>query len=82
MPPFLPSFLDKIDVIKQADYVPSDQVCVRLWPQGWGSTALVVLRAIRVRPTDPLFVLGPARCRVLTSGIFETKFQVDKVNFQ
>lgn len=22
------------------------------------------------------------RCRVLTSGIFETKFQVDKVNFQ
>ena len=22
------------------------------------------------------------RCRVLTSGIFETRFQVDKVNFQ
>lgn len=22
------------------------------------------------------------RCRVLTSGIFETKFTVDKVNFQ
>lgn len=22
------------------------------------------------------------RCRVLTSGIFETKFQVEKVNFQ
>lgn len=22
------------------------------------------------------------RCRVLTSGIFETQFQVDKVNFQ
>lgn len=22
------------------------------------------------------------RCRVLTSGIFETRFQVEKVNFQ
>ncbi|CAG0913309.1 unnamed protein product [Notodromas monacha] len=42
-------FLDKVKVIKESDYTPTEQDILR--------------------------------CRVLTSGIFETKFQVDKVNF-
>ncbi|KAK7869562.1 hypothetical protein R5R35_003356 [Gryllus longicercus] len=42
-------FLDKVSVIKQPNYTPTEQDILR--------------------------------CRVLTSGIFETRFQVDKVNF-
>ncbi|CAL1541958.1 unnamed protein product [Lymnaea stagnalis] len=42
-------FLDRVHIIRQAEYTPSEQDILR--------------------------------CRVLTSGIFETKFSVDKVNF-
>ncbi|KAI8790037.1 guanine nucleotide-binding protein G(s) subunit alpha [Biomphalaria glabrata] len=42
-------FLDRVHLIKQPEYTPSEQDILR--------------------------------CRVLTSGIFETKFSVDKVNF-
>uniref|UniRef100_A0A0N5A8R2 Guanine nucleotide-binding protein G(s) subunit alpha n=1 Tax=Syphacia muris TaxID=451379 RepID=A0A0N5A8R2_9BILA len=42
-------FLDKVDVIRRPDYIPSEQDILR--------------------------------CRVMTTGIFETKFEVDRVRF-
>lgn len=42
-------FLDKVDVIRRSDYIPSEQDILR--------------------------------CRVMTTGIFETKFEVDRVRF-
>lgn len=42
-------FLDRVHIVKQGNYTPTEQDILR--------------------------------CRVLTSGIFETRFQVDKVNF-
>lgn len=52
----------------------------------------VIYRSTLLRSPLPLYILTPScsfsifqdllRCRVLTSGIFETRFQIDKVNFQ
>lgn len=44
------SFLERMDVVRAPDYMPTEQDILR--------------------------------CRVMTTGIFETRFEVDKVRFQ
>lgn len=60
---------DKLKEIAQPDFKPSDQVLMLAWSQYMLANNTCSLQDI-------------LRCRVLTSGIFETKFVVEKVHFQ
>lgn len=65
---------EKLHEVSQPDFKPSDQVCKFLTPQH-----PFVLPSVTQTQSCVQDIL---RCRVLTSGIFETKFVVEKVNFQ
>jgi len=87
---------EKLQEVARADFKPSNQVCEN--PRNLGSVCDCSLRNIMMLwflfvplfspfSYHPIFVCSFVfqdilRCRVLTSGIFETKFVVEKVHFQ
>lgn len=69
------SFLNRLESVRRPDYSPTDQVTNQPIKQQHPAWLTYCWLAV-------LLLQDLLRCRVLTSGIFETSFQVDKVNFQ